>query len=141
MGVVLGNTHHANMSVKYRPPYNPLLYIEKWGLQRFTLLSCIVHKLKYTCAKKNTRDSLKPLWLNYGITENLDCGYSLEPSGWGGSKVYPVTINVLSKNKKNIPFFHRKITIFTAMKYRSILHGLVCIIMYMYILLSVQRIA
>ena len=33
------------------------------------------------------------------------------------------TINVLSKNKKNITFFHLKILIFTALKTRSVLHG------------------
>ena len=31
-------------------------------------------------------------------------------------------INVLSKNKKDITFFHLNITICTAVKYRSILH-------------------
>ena len=37
------------------------------------------------------------------------------------------TINVLSKNKKNIIFFHLKINIFTAVKYCCILHGCVCV--------------
>ena len=37
------------------------------------------------------------------------------------------TINVLSKNKKNITFCHLIIAIFTAMKYHSILHGHVCV--------------
>ena len=37
------------------------------------------------------------------------------------------TIYVLSKNKKNVSFFHLKITIFTAVKYCSILHGHVCV--------------
>ena len=37
------------------------------------------------------------------------------------------TINVLSKNKKNIIFFHLKINIFAAMKYCCILHGRVCV--------------
>ena len=36
-------------------------------------------------------------------------------------------IYVLSKNKKNVTFFHLKITIFTAVKYCSILHGYVCV--------------
>ena len=39
--------------------------------------------------------------------------------------MYPQS--VLSKNKKNVTFFLQKITIFTAMKYCSILHGHVCI--------------
>ena len=40
------------------------------------------------------------------------------------------TIYVLSKNKKNVTFFHLKITIFTAVKYCSILHGHVCVIVF-----------
>ena len=36
--------------------------------------------------------------------------------------MYPQSI-FLSKNKKNITIFHLKIIIFTAVKYRSILHG------------------
>ena len=39
------------------------------------------------------------------------------------------TINVLSKNKKNITFCHLKITIFTVMKYRRILHVHVFVMM------------
>ena len=39
-------------------------------------------------------------------------------------------INVLSKNKKNIIIFHLKIIIFSAMKYRCILHGHVCVMIY-----------
>ena len=37
------------------------------------------------------------------------------------------TINVLSKNKQNIRFFHLKIIVFTAVKYCCILHGRVCV--------------
>ena len=37
------------------------------------------------------------------------------------------TIYVLSKIKKYLTFFHMKITIFTAVKYCSILHGYVCV--------------
>ena len=37
------------------------------------------------------------------------------------------TIYVLSKIKKYLTFFHMKITIFTAVKYCSILHGHVCV--------------
>ena len=40
------------------------------------------------------------------------------------------TINVLSKNKKRITLFHRKFTTFTAVKYRIILHGHVCLMCY-----------
>ena len=36
--------------------------------------------------------------------------------------MYP-KINVLSKHKKSITFFHLKFTIFKAVIYRSILHG------------------
>ena len=32
-----------------------------------------------------------------------------------------------AKNKKNVTIFHLKITIFTAVKYCSILHGHVCV--------------
>ena len=37
------------------------------------------------------------------------------------------TINVLSKNKKNIKNFLLKINIFTTVKYYCILHGRVCV--------------
>ena len=37
------------------------------------------------------------------------------------------TINVLSKNKKNITCFYLKIIIFIAVKYCSILHGHFCV--------------
>ena len=37
------------------------------------------------------------------------------------------TINVLSKNKKNIKTFHLKINTFTAEKDCCILHGCVCV--------------
>ena len=40
----------------------------------------------------------------------IDCGYSLEPPQ------FVPTIYVLSKNKKNIKFFHLKMIIFTAVK-------------------------
>ena len=40
-------------------------------------------------------------------------------------------IYVLSKNKKNSTIFHLKITTFTAVKYCSILHGHVCVMMSM----------
>ena len=40
-----------------------------------------------------------------------------------GTRYRVPTINVLSKNKKNITFFHLKIIIFTAVKNRCILHG------------------
>ena len=57
------------------------------------------------------------------------------------------TINVLSKNKKNIKKFHLKIIIFTAVKYCSILHGHVCVmfstvyLMYVQIILSSVKVA
>ena len=44
-------------------------------------------------------------------------------------RLWVLTINVLSKNKKNIKNFHLKINISTAMKYCCILHGRV-IVMY-----------
>ena len=37
---------------------------------------------------------------NFDTAQNLDCVYSLEPPGWGGSNEYPQSI-FLSKNKKN----------------------------------------
>ena len=48
--------------------------------------------------------------------------------------MYP-QIYVLRNNKKNITIFHLEIIIFTAIKNRSLLHGLVCI---MYILYQVS---
>ena len=51
------------------------------------------------------------------LLKNIDCGYSLEPP----------TINVLSKNKKNITVLHMQILFFTAVKYHSILRGRVCV--------------
>ena len=55
--------------------------------------------------------------------------FALKHSSWilislthrGGSNEHPRSI--LSKHKKNITFFYLKITIFTAVKYCSILHG------------------
>ena len=43
------------------------------------------------------------------FAQNIDCGY-------GGSNVYSKSM-FLSKSKKNIKYFHLKITIFTALKY------------------------
>ena len=56
------------------------------------------------------------------LLQNIHCGYSLEPPQLTCTQIY-----VLSKNKKNITFFQLKITIFTAVKYCSILHGHVCV--------------
>ena len=36
----------------------------------------------------------------YSSAQNIDCGYSLEPSRWGGSNEYPQSM-FLSRNKKN----------------------------------------
>ena len=33
------------------------------------------------------------------FVQNIDCGYSLEPSRWGGSNEYPQSM-FLSRNKK-----------------------------------------
>ena len=46
------------------------------------------------------------------LIQNIDCGYSLEP-----------TINVLSQNIKSIKIFIMKFSIFTAEKILCILHG------------------
>ena len=55
--------HHANMSVKRRPPYTQPIY-RKSGDCR--CIHCFLILL-----------------------ENIDCGYSLEPPHWGGSNAYP----------------------------------------------------
>ena len=57
------------------------------------------------------------------LLQNIDCGYSLEPP----HLLRVPTIYVLSKNKKKYQNFHLKIIIFTAVKYCSILHGHVCV--------------
>ena len=44
-------------------------------------------------------------------------------------RFWVLTINVLSKNKKNIIIFHVKINIFTTVKYCCILHGRVCVML------------
>ena len=41
------------------------------------------------------------------LLQNIDCGYSIELPRRGGSNI--PTINVLSKNKKNIKIFQLKI--------------------------------
>ena len=41
------------------------------------------------------------------------------------------TINVLSKNKKNIIFFHRKLSIFASLKHLYILHGHIFIMIFL----------
>ena len=41
--------------------------------------------------------------------------------------MYPRSM-FLSKNKKNNTFLHRKIVFFTTIKFRSILHGHVCVL-------------
>ena len=50
------------------------------------------------------------------LLQIIDYGYSLEPP-------HCPTINVLSKNKKNILIFYQKIIIFTVFKNCCILHG------------------
>ena len=56
------------------------------------------------------------------LLQNIDCGYSLAEA------VLTCTHNLcFGQNKKNIRNFHLKIIIFTAVKYFSILHGHVCV--------------
>ena len=52
--------------------------------------------------------------------------------------MYPATINVFSKNKKNIRNFHLKINMFTAVKFCCILHGRVCVLMLQKFLLQID---
>ena len=55
--------HQNNMSVKYLPPYTPLLY-SKTGINLFFLI----------------------------LNQNIDCEYLLEPPHQGGSNVYPLSM-------------------------------------------------
>ena len=57
---------------------------------------------KYT---ENLHQKMKLFrWKNSDVfhisAQNIDCGYSLEPSQWGGSNEYPQSM-FLSRNKKN----------------------------------------
>ena len=55
------------------------------------------------------------------FAQNIDRGYTLEPASL--RRFLHVPTNYLqSKSKKNIKFFNLKVTIFTAVKYCSILH-------------------
>ena len=90
------------MSVKCIPPYTPLLY-SKTGVYRgilFFLIFALKHRL---CVHVRTA-SLRQF------------------------KRVP-TINVLSKNKKNITIFHLKIIFFTAVNDCIILHGRVFVML------------
>ena len=82
--------HHDNMSVQWTPPYTPLLY-SKTGVYRGELVF-LIFALKHR------------LWVLVRTASVL--------------RFFRIpTIYVLSKNKKNITFFHLKITIFTAVKH------------------------
>ena len=63
--------------------------------------------------------------IHFFLLLNIDRGYSLKPPQLGPQRV--PTIYVFSKNMKNITFFHPKISIFTALKYCSILHEHICV--------------
>ena len=92
--------HQGNMSVCFIPPYTPLLY-GKTGVYR-GMHYCLNFALKHG------------LWV------------LVRTASVRRFQRVP-TINVLSKNKKKIKFFYLKITIFTTVKYCSILHGHVCV--------------
>ena len=66
------------------------------------------------------------IFLIFALKHRYGC--SLEPPHWGVSNVYPQS--VLSKNKKTITFFQLKIIVFTSVKYRSILHRHVCVMVF-----------
>ena len=50
--------------------------------------------------KKNWEFQIKILIFFHISTQNIDCGYSLEPHQWGGSNEYPQSM-CLSRNMKN----------------------------------------
>ena len=68
-------------------------------------------------------DNFHDIFLLFFLS-NKDCCYKLEPP-----QRVP-TIYVLRKNKKNITIFHLKIIILTAVKYSTISHGHVCVMLY-----------
>ena len=70
------------------------------------------------------------------FAQNIDCGYSLEPSQWCGSYVYPHSM-FLVEIRKILLFFHLKIYIFTALKYCCILHWSVCVMVAKLLRLSI----
>ena len=58
----------------------------------------------------------------------MDCGYSLEPPRLSEANLTCIHNQCFEKkNKKSITIFHLKILIFSGVKYRSILHGHVCL--------------
>ena len=58
--------------------------------------SCILK----TSPKKTEYFQIKRLIFFRISSQNIDCGYSLEPPRWGGSNEYPQSM-FLSRNKKN----------------------------------------
>ena len=55
---------------------------------------------KYTENFTPKNDKKKNTDILHISAQNIDCGYSLEPPRWGGSKAYPQSM-FLSRNKKN----------------------------------------
>ena len=85
-------------------PLDHILYIRKTCPRNVYPLKPHLYTVKLGCAG---------VYLFFlFLLQNIDCGYSLEP-----------TIYVLSKNKKNIIIFPRKIFIFYNFKNLCILHG------------------
>ena len=53
---------------------------------------------------KNENFQIKKVWYFFHISsQNIDCGYLLEPPRWDGSNEYPQNM-FLSRNKKNIVY-------------------------------------
>ena len=54
----------------------------------------------FTTKKKNENFQIKNSDIFHISTQNIDCGYLLEPPRWGGSNEYLQSM-FLSRNKKN----------------------------------------
>ena len=70
-----------------------------YGINTIISKTCL---FKYTenFINKKWKFSDKKFWYFSHSTQNIDCGYSLEPPQWCGSNEYPQSM-FLSRNKKN----------------------------------------
>ena len=55
---------------------------------------------KFHLQKTENFQIKKKFWYFSYFSQNIDCGYSLEPPHWGGSNEYPKSL-LLSKNERN----------------------------------------
>ena len=118
------------------PPTSAFRYKFPKGSKYFVLFTEIQPFLEFTLTIMQTSPCNEyPLTPNFYIVKLVFTGvyiffliFALQYRSWVLVRFQRVpTIYVLSKIKKYLTFFHMKITIFTAVKYCSILHGHVCV--------------